>query len=187
MARDRAGQKPLYYYHRDGHFIFGSEIKAILEHGSVGRACNTGAIDSFLTLRYVPQPDTMFEGIQVLPAAHKLRLKLRSNDLRIERYWDLQLHEGRGGYQREEAYHQEFEALFMDAVRLTMRSDVPVGAYLSGGIDSSIVVAANWASPSARSTSFEIQFAASFGRPERREAASKKSATARSEIKTSAS
>jgi asparagine synthase (glutamine-hydrolysing) len=141
MARDRAGQKPLYYYHRGGRFIFGSEIKAILEHESVERACNAAAIDSYLTLRYVPQPETLFEGIHVLPAGHKLRLKLRSNELQIERYWDLQMHQG-GGYQREEEYHEEFESLFMDAVRLTMRSDVPVGAYLSGGIDSSIVVAA---------------------------------------------
>lgn len=141
MARDRTGQKPFYYYHRDGHFVFGSEIKAILEHESVGRACNPSAIDSYLTLRYVPQPETMFEGIRVLPAGHKLRLKLAGNELSIERYWDIQLHES-GDYQSEAELREEFESLFLDSVRLTMRSDVPVGAYLSGGIDSSIVVAA---------------------------------------------
>ena len=141
MARDRTGQKPFYYYFRNGHFVFGSEIKAILEHESVERACNPSAIDSYLTLRYVPQPETLFEGIRVLPAGHKLRLKIASNELKLERYWDVQVHQS-GSYQSEGELREEFETLFMDSVRLTMRSDVPVGAYLSGGIDSSIVVAA---------------------------------------------
>ncbi|MFV1995840.1 MAG: asparagine synthase (glutamine-hydrolyzing), partial [Verrucomicrobiales bacterium] len=140
LARDRAGQKPLYYYHRNGIFVFGSEIKAILEHEAVERRCNTSVIDSYLGLRYVPQPDTLFEGIKILPAGHWLRLKLGSNEIHIERYWDIPMHEGE--YKSEGEYLEAFEELFLDSVRLTMRSDVPVGAYLSGGLDSSIVVAA---------------------------------------------
>jgi len=140
MARDRTGQKPLYYYHKNGRFLFGSEAKAILEHESVERRCNTAAIDPYLCLRYVPQPQTLFQDILVLPAAHNLRLDVRKNELRVERYWDIRLHEG--PYRPDAEYHEEFEHLFLDAVRLTMRSDVPVGAYLSGGIDSSIVAAA---------------------------------------------
>ncbi len=93
MARDRTGQKPFYYYYRNGQLVFGSEIKAILEHESVERACNAKAIDSYLTLRYVPQPETLFEGIRVLPAGHKLRYKLATNEMSLERYWDVQMHE----------------------------------------------------------------------------------------------
>src|SRR5918993_961591 len=84
LARDRAGQKPLYYHQANGRFVFASEAKAILEAGHVERRCNVAAIDSYLALRYVPQPDTLFEGIHVLPAAHRLRL--RQGQIKIERY-----------------------------------------------------------------------------------------------------
>jgi asparagine synthase (glutamine-hydrolysing) len=153
IARDRAGQKPLYYHHRDGRFLFGSEAKAILESPLVERRCNLRAIDSYLGLRYVPQPETLFEGIRVLPAAHYLRLK--DGQLSIRRYWDIPLHEGR--YRSEGEYKEAFEELFLDAVKLTLRSDVPVGAYLSGGVDSGLVVAAMTRSTSKLNT-FSIGF-----------------------------
>jgi asparagine synthase (glutamine-hydrolysing) len=138
IARDRTGIKPLYYYQQNGKFIFASEIKAILESDIVERRCNTAAIDSYLELRYVPQPDTLFDGIQILPAAHYLRLK--DNHLTIERYWDIPLYQGH--YKSDDYYKERFEEVFLNAVKLQMRSDVPVGAYLSGGVDSSMVVAA---------------------------------------------
>jgi len=138
IARDRAGQKPLYYYHRGGRFLFSSEVKAILECEAVERRCNIKAIDSYLGLRYVPQPETLFEGIHVLPAGHYLHLK--GGERRIQRYWDVPLHHGT--YLSDAEYFEAFEAQFLTSVRLTMRSDVPVSAYLSGGIDSSLVVAA---------------------------------------------
>jgi asparagine synthase (glutamine-hydrolysing) len=142
IARDRAGQKPLYYLHENGRFLFGSEIKAILECDDVERRPNVGAIDGYLALRYVPQPDTLFEGIRVLPAGHRLRLRLRQNELRVARYWDVPLVDPRAKTGSDAEHLADFEELFLDAVRLTLRSDVPVGAYLSGGIDSSLVVAA---------------------------------------------
>jgi len=137
-ARDRTGQKPFYYWQGGGRLVFASEVKAILECEDVPRQANLRAIDGYLALRYVPQPETLFEGVRVLPAGHWLRL--RKGELELRRYWDVPVYEG--PYRSEAEYQEEFEALFLDAVRLTLRSDVPVGAYLSGGIDSSLVVAA---------------------------------------------
>ncbi len=141
VARDRAGQKPLYWHQSAGRFVFGSEIKSILECAAVPREPNTEAVDPYLTLRYVPQPETLFRGIFTLPAGHFLRLRIRDMDVQVRRYWDVPLHEDKPRRSRAE-YVEELEGLFVDAVRLTMRSDVPVGAYLSAGVDSSLVVAA---------------------------------------------
>ena len=138
IGRDRAGQKPLYYYHENGRFIFASEVKAILESSHVERRCNPRAIDGYLALRYVPQPETLFEGIRVLPAGHCLRLK--DGEAVVERYWEVALRDG--PYRSDAEYLEAFEATFFGAVERTLRSDVPVGAYLSGGIDSALVVAA---------------------------------------------
>lgn len=138
LARDRAGQKPLYYHQRAGRFLFGSEVKSILESAEVERRPNLRALDAYLALRYVPQPETLFEGIRVLPAGHWLRL--RDGEIQVRRWWQVPLHEG--PYRSEGEYREELERLFLDAVRLTLRSDVPVGAYLSAGVDSSLVVAA---------------------------------------------
>lgn len=138
LARDRAGQKPLYWHQREGRFLFASEVKAILECPEVPRRPNLRALDAYLALRYVPQPETLFDGIRVLPAGHLLRL--RDGQLDVRRWWRVPLHQG--PYRSTQEYREEFEALFLDAVRLTLRSDVPVGAYLSAGVDSSLVVAA---------------------------------------------
>src|SRR5687767_4908897 len=85
LARDRAGQKPLYYTRVNGHFLFASEVKALLESPRVERRPHLPAIDSYLALRYVPQPETLFEGIRVLPAAHWLRLG--RTGITVGRYW----------------------------------------------------------------------------------------------------
>ncbi len=155
FARDRAGQKPFYYWFNDGRLIFASEIKAILKADCVERQCNRDAIDSYLGLRYVPQPETLFEGIYVLPSAHAMTLDLRTNDLRQFRYWDLDLtRKPKGG---EPYYLERLEANFEEALRLIVRSDVPVGAYLSGGVDSSLVVAM-MAQKTSRLNTFSIGF-----------------------------
>jgi asparagine synthase (glutamine-hydrolysing) len=137
-ARDRCGQKPFYYHQRNGRFVFASEVKAILQCRDVPRACNRAAIDAYLALRYVPEPRTMFEGIFTLPAAHTLRLTA-AGEITIERYWDISL--GAGPYLPDEELVGQTENLLREAVRLTMRSDVPVGGYLSAGVDSSLLVA----------------------------------------------
>jgi asparagine synthase (glutamine-hydrolysing) len=138
FSRDRCGQKPFYYYQSNGRFVFASEVKAILECAQVPRACNIPAIDAYLALRYVPEPRTMFEGIFTLPAAHSLLLR-RDGSVTIERYWDVPIFQGK--YLPESELLDETEAILRNAVRLTMRSDVPVGGYLSAGVDSSLLVA----------------------------------------------
>lgn len=138
VARDRTGMKPLYYFHEDGCLVFASEIKAILECGRVPRRCNLAAIDSYLALRYVPQPETLFEGIHVLPAAHAMTWE--GGRLAIRRYWDVP--EFGGPYESEGAYLEAFDAVFTRAIERHMQGEVPVGAYLSGGVDSSAIVAA---------------------------------------------
>jgi len=138
FSRDRCGQKPFYYHQSNGRFVFASEVKAILECAQVPRACNVPAIDAYLALRYVPEPRTMFEGIFTLPAAHSLLLK-KDGAVRIERYWDVPIFQGE--YPSASELLDETEAMLRNAVRLTMRSDVPVGGYLSAGVDSSLLVA----------------------------------------------
>ena len=140
LARDRCGQKPLYWWREGERLAFASEIKALLAAPEIPARVNVPAIDAYLGLRYVPEPATMFEGIYTLPAAHRMLLR-PGQAPRIERYWDIQLAEG-GPYPAADEALDALEAGFFDAVRLAMRSDVPVGAYLSGGVDSSLVVAA---------------------------------------------
>jgi asparagine synthase (glutamine-hydrolysing) len=97
------------------------------------------AIDSYLGLRYVPQPETLFEGVRILPAAHFMRYKLESNEVSLHRYWDIDL--TRGPYLSDDYYLARLEDVFNDSMRQIVRSDAPVGAYLSGGIDSSLIAA----------------------------------------------
>ena len=139
IARDRSGQKPLYYYYKNGKFLFASEIKALLMADFIPREVNHNAIDAYLGLRYVPEPSTMFKDIFTLPSAHFLILN-KDGDLKIERYYEIKLiHDS--NYLSSSYSLEAVESKLQEAVRLVMRSDVPVGAYLSGGIDSSLLVA----------------------------------------------
>ncbi len=140
IARDRCGQKPFYFYHQNGKFVFASEAKAILECPFVERAPNLNAIDPYLGLRDVPEPETMFAGIHILPVAHSLTIN-RNSEVRIERYWSVPLKTDRN-YKSDGEYLEELEAAFHQAVKLTMRSDVPVSSYLSAGVDSSLITVA---------------------------------------------
>lgn len=143
IGRDRCGQKPLYYHHANGKFLFGSEVKSILQSQHVSAEPNLAAIDPYLTLRNVPEPQTMFKGIFILPTSHYLHYKLADNSLRIARYWEVPLLDQRTAqYKSDGEYFEALEALWYDCVKLCMRSDVPVGAYLSAGVDSSLTVAA---------------------------------------------
>jgi asparagine synthase (glutamine-hydrolysing) len=140
FARDRSGQKPFYYWQDGrGRLVFASEVKALLECPLVPRACNVAAIDPYLALRVVPEPQTMFKDIFTLPAAHRMTRKA-DGSLKTGRYWEIRLKEDRVYPSDAEAVEQ-VEAGLRQAVKLVMRSDVPVGAYLSAGIDSSLLVA----------------------------------------------
>jgi asparagine synthase (glutamine-hydrolysing) len=138
VARDRAGKKPLYYTVTPrGAFVFGSELKSLLEHDEVGREINPEALDAYLTLGYVPEPLSIFRGIHKLPPGH--HLTFADGRVSVKGYWDFR-YEPTGVARREEEYVEELRGLLDEAVRVRLVADVPLGAFLSGGVDSSTVV-----------------------------------------------
>ncbi len=137
LARDRLGKKPLYYYQlRDGGLVFGSEIKAILQHPEVPREPDLKAIDLFLGLQYVPSPMTAFMGLNRIPPGH--HLTWRGGRVQISRYWQLDFRP-KGPASHCET-KEEVRRLAAEAVRMRLESEVPLGAFLSGGVDSSAIV-----------------------------------------------
>ena len=139
LARDRLGVKPLHYAELPGiGIVFGSELKTLLEDPDVPRQWRPDAIDAYLTLLYIPAPATVYRGISKLPPAHVLIAE--KGTVRTYRYWDLQF-TGDGNSGREEEYLEQLDALLRESVALRQISDVPLGAFLSGGIDSTTVVA----------------------------------------------
>lgn len=139
VARDRLGIKPAYFTQVGGALIFASEIKAILQHPAVSVELNVEALNSYLSLKYVPAPQTIFKGISALPPGSTLTCD--SNGVRIRRYWDLSFANHGNGHVREEEYAEQLEALLRECVKQHLMSDVPFGAFLSGGVDSSTIVA----------------------------------------------
>jgi asparagine synthase (glutamine-hydrolysing) len=135
-GRDRAGEKPFYYSQTPAQFLFGSEIKALLTRSEVSRQVDLEALDQFLTYEYVLTPRTIFSEVRALPPAHYLLYERGA--VRVERYWDAAAIEVRR-WDEAEAADALHEALGR-AVAGQMMSDVPLGAFLSGGIDSSAVV-----------------------------------------------
>jgi asparagine synthase (glutamine-hydrolysing) len=136
LARDRIGKKPLYYYRGSDRFVFGSEIKALLADPAVPGESDPVAIDHYLALQYIPAPLTAFRGIRKLPAAHWLAL--HDGHVEIGQYWKLRYTPKRTISMRDAI--AELQWHLAEAVRLRLVSDVPLGAFLSGGIDSSAVV-----------------------------------------------
>ena len=140
LGRDRFGIKPLYYYQNDDYFIFSSEIKGILNSGLVEAKFNKDAIDEYLGNRYVREPYTFFEEIYQLPAGCCLFLD-KDCGFRIERFWDLPNEFNMSESYDEEEIYREFKNQVTKAISRRMLSDVPLGTYLSGGVDSSIISA----------------------------------------------
>lgn len=141
LARDRFGKKPLYYWTDGENFVFASEIKAILAHPVVPNRMEPSALDAYLTFGYVPTPMTFFEGIRSVPPGHTLRVE-PGKHAEILPYW--QLPRGEPSQQNVSApadTARELRRLLEAAVERRLVSDVPLGAFLSGGIDSSAVVA----------------------------------------------
>ncbi len=157
LARDRFGVKPLYYaVTPDGSLYFGSEIKAILASGAIAAAFDEASLPEFLSSHSTFGIGTMYTGIRRLEAGHTLTW--RDGTITIARYWDLSFaHEGED--QRDEAQIvAEFDALFREAVRMRLMADVPLGAFLSGGIDSSLIVALMQAQSARPVRTFTIGF-----------------------------
>ena len=138
LARDRAGKKPLVYANTNGALVFASEIKALLQDPSVADTLNYEAIHHYLTYQYVPGPITVFNAIQKLPPAHYLLL--RNGTISCTKYWELS-YTPKLRLPRLDDYKERFLALFQDTVNIRLKSDVPLGVFLSGGIDSSATVA----------------------------------------------
>jgi asparagine synthase (glutamine-hydrolysing) len=139
MARDRLGEKPLVYFRQNGQFAFASEIKALLQIPRIKREVNAYAIHHYLTYQYIPSPGTIFQGIQKLPPGHYL-LYDRKGNIKIECYWRLHFSSnaqmGVDPQEVSDRIRKELE----ESVRLRLISDVPLGAFLSGGVDSSLIV-----------------------------------------------
>jgi asparagine synthase (glutamine-hydrolysing) len=145
MARDRVGKKPLHYTLVGRTLVFGSEIKSLLQHPDVKREINLQAISDFLSFGYVPDPATAFNSISKLPPGHTLIFK--DGMVSARRYWDFD-YSGDSAAQGlrepeapEDDYIERLRELIAESVRARLESDVPLGAFLSGGIDSSVVVA----------------------------------------------
>jgi asparagine synthase (glutamine-hydrolysing) len=153
LARDRLGKKPLFYALKRGTLWFGSETRAILEDAAIERKVDFEAIDSFLQLLYVPAPFSAFAALRKLPPAHTLIW--RDGQIRVDRYWRLSYR--RGDVTEESEAHELIRRHLLEATRLRLRSDVPLGAFLSGGVDSSAVVAA-MAQQTSRVKTFSIGF-----------------------------
>lgn len=136
LARDRVGKKPLYYLEDKGRFIFGSEIKAVLECLGISRDLDLTALSDYLSLLYVPSPKTIFQSIRKLPAAHYAVVTAGSFEVRP--YWDLPFYPQHN--LTESQMIDDLLGILDEATRIRMISEVPLGAFLSGGIDSSAVV-----------------------------------------------
>jgi asparagine synthase (glutamine-hydrolysing) len=138
LARDRVGVKPLHYALLDDGLVFGSEIKSLLVDPSVPRDWSPEALDAYLALLYVPAPLTIYRAVHKLPPGHVLVAE--RGQVRVSKYWDLPF-ATEAGADSEGAWLEALEAQLREAVGMRLISDVPLGAFLSGGIDSSLVVA----------------------------------------------
>lgn len=140
-SRDRFGKKPFYYHHAPGRglFVFASELSALLAHPDVPRGISPTAVRKYFAYGYVPAPLAMTEAAHKLPGGHSMTLDLRSGGLKINRYWEYQPEPA--GNADPGAWCEELRGLLAAAVRRRMVADVPLGVFLSGGIDSSLIAA----------------------------------------------
>lgn len=154
IARDRLGKKPVVYYPTSDGLVFASEFQALFQHPAVPREVDPGAIDDYLTYLYVPSPRSAYRGVRKLPPGH--RLLWQRGSLRVEPYWQVRFAEKRATSDGQAV--ARFSELFRDAVRRRLIADVPLGAFLSGGMDSSSVVAEMAELSSGRVKTFSIGF-----------------------------
>jgi asparagine synthase (glutamine-hydrolysing) len=154
LARDRVGKKPLLYAQVNGQFVFGSEFSALLQHPDIGRDIDAEALDHYLSFMCVPAPLTAYRAIRKLEPGHSLRW--RKGEIKIERYWQPDFSK-KVDISEQEAGERAIEIL-RDAVKVRLMSEVPLGAFLSGGIDSSAVVALMSEVSSAPVKTFSIGF-----------------------------
>jgi asparagine synthase (glutamine-hydrolysing) len=156
IARDRMGVKPLYYYNDGEHFLFASEIRALLGSGLVPRKVNTAAIDDFLEYQSVGFPHSIIQHVMQLEAGCWMRIS--NSQVQIKKYWDITQVKAAGDLNDKAFVQQRLKALLEQSVSRRMISDVPLGAFLSGGIDSSAVVGLMAAATTEPVNTFTIGF-----------------------------
>jgi len=140
IARDRLGVKPLYYVHRDdGSLFFGSEIKAVLEAGAVRPEINYTVLSDYLANHATSGEETLFRGVKRLLPGHVLTW--RDGEVNVRRYWDVDFTKDSADTRDDKTYIKQWSELFRESVRLRLMADVPLGMFLSGGIDSSAIAA----------------------------------------------
>lgn len=154
MARDRLGKKPLFYQFLNGQLLFGSELKALVAAPGFERSISPAAIDQFLTYQYVPHPNSIYSSANKLPPGHLA--VVRHGSLQVQRYWKID-------WRREQEMDTasaaaQLDLLLRDSIHKRLRSDVPLGAFLSGGIDSSLVVTLAQAQMQEPLNTFSIGF-----------------------------
>ena len=155
VARDRLGIKPL-YYHTDGRrLVFASEIKSLLQDPDVSRDVDAQALDWFLTFRYIPAPRTILSAVSKLPAGHYMTCSV-AHGPRIVQYWDMDM--TRPGPATERAAVHSLHETISEAVRIRLRADVPLGVFLSGGLDSSAITAMTSDMTPGRVKTFSVGF-----------------------------
>lgn len=135
LARDRIGIKPLYYFHDGKRIVFGSELKSIIQIRDIPRRVNKQALDNFLTFEYITAPLSIFESIHKLEPAHSLTCE--NGNIRKRKYWKLEYNIRP---RSEDEICEELVSILQDSIKIRLMSEVPLGAFLSGGIDSSSIV-----------------------------------------------
>ncbi|MBF0279391.1 MAG: asparagine synthase (glutamine-hydrolyzing) [SAR324 cluster bacterium] len=140
LARDRAGEKPVYYYKNSEYFVFASELKALTQSGSIPCSIDQDALAAYLLHQFTPGSQTLLAGVSKLPPGSFLRLSPETLDYQVVSYWELSQTNTESQLSLQEHQHKLFE-LLKDSIKIRLRADVPVGAFLSGGLDSSINVA----------------------------------------------
>ncbi|HWO86396.1 MAG TPA: asparagine synthase (glutamine-hydrolyzing), partial [Stellaceae bacterium] len=159
LARDRLGEKPLYYSMlADGRLLFASELKSLALSPDIDRRLDPQAIEEFFAYGYIPDPRSIYRGVKKLAPAHSLLVRRGEPLPEPRRYWDVRFVDG-GSIRREEAA-EELIARLRESVRLRMIADVPLGAFLSGGVDSSGVVAMMAGLKAEPVSTFSIAFGA---------------------------
>ncbi|MPY90079.1 MAG: asparagine synthase (glutamine-hydrolyzing) [Luteitalea sp.] len=163
LVRDRLGKKPLYYGHAGGVLLFASELKALRAHRAFDARVDRAALAAYLRFAYVPTPRSIYQGISKVPPGASLRFDAPRAEAHVERYWDARQVVVAGRDARRQLADSdavgELDALLRDAVRRRMIADVPLGAFLSGGLDSTTVVAAMQAESSRPVKTFTVGFA----------------------------
>jgi len=159
LIRDRAGIKPLYWYEKDGLFMFGSELKSFHQHPGFHKKLSLEGLTLYLQYGYVPQPNTIFESTYKLQGGHSLEIDLNSSEIKISKYWDVIdcYNRPKLNLTEREAL-EETERLLKSACEYRMVSDVPVGVFLSGGYDSSAVTALLQSERTEKLKTFSIGF-----------------------------